>query len=146
MIRPMEKADLDAVARLEEHCFSRPWTKEDIEREMDLNPFFNAMVYEEGIIVSYVLFDTIFEDGHLARIGTEPQMQNRGLGRRMLQAALNQAKDHGCETFCLEVRPSNQAALALYQDAGFEVFRRMERYYSDGEDAYGMMRSLKDPS
>lgn len=143
MIRPMTKEDLPSVAKLEKLCFSRSWSLEDIEREMDLNPFFNALVLEEGIIISYVLFDTVFEEGHLARIGTDPQFQNRGLGRKMLTAALNQSRASGCETFFLEVRPSNQPALHLYTKSGFEIFRLMPRYYSDGEDAYGMHVSLR---
>lgn len=140
----MVKEDLPSVAKLEKLCFKRPWSQEDIEREMDLNPFFNGMVLEEGIVISYALFDTIFEDGHLARIGTDPEFQKRGLGAKMLKAALNQAKDKGCETFYLEVRPSNAPALALYASAGFQTFRKIRHHYDDGEDAWGMSLQLKD--
>jgi len=70
------------------------------------------------------------------------QAQGRGLGRRLLHAALDHARTR-CATFMfLEVSPANLPALALYARAGFAPVGRRPRYYPGGGDALVLRRPL----
>jgi len=42
----------------------------------------------------------------------------------------------------LEVRVTNEPGVTLYKKLGFEVSRKINGYYSDGEDAYVMTKKL----
>jgi len=62
--------------------------------------------------------------------------RKRGLGKRLLAHALEEARRLGIERALLEVRPSNDAALALYASTGFAICGNRKKYYKDsGEDA-----------
>ena len=51
--------------------------------------------------------------------------------------------DKGCSEVYLEVRVTNQAAIHMYENLGFQISSRMEGYYRDGEAAYMMIFSPK---
>jgi ribosomal-protein-alanine N-acetyltransferase len=74
----------------------------------------------------------------LLNICIHPSLQRLGYGRQLLLTALGQARDAGVETIFLEVRPSNDIAIALYRSLGFRLIGRRPSYYQadDGrEDA-----------
>jgi len=60
----------------------------------------------------------------------------------LLQTAIEQMKNRGCHEVYLEVRVTNEEAIKLYEKLNFVKVRKIEYYYSDGEDAYVMARKL----
>lgn len=87
-------------------------------------------------IVGYVIYWTIVDELHILNLAVSPGYQRRGIAGSLLREALRLAQADNLKTAWLEVRPSNQAALALYQSLGFEIVMTRKRYYSDtGEDA-----------
>lgn len=78
----------------------------------------------------------ILEEAHITILAVHPDYQRQGLGQVLLWALLRLAWKRGLEWATLEVRVSNQAAIALYQKFGFSEVGRRRRYYQDtGEDA-----------
>ncbi|MGQ0480142.1 MAG: ribosomal protein S18-alanine N-acetyltransferase [Pseudonocardia sp.] len=76
-------------------------------------------------------------------IGVHPDMQRRGVGRRLLGGLLQRA-DVWRATVFLEVRTDNEAAHALYRDTGFEVVGVRRGYYRpSGADAFTMRRTAR---
>lgn len=65
-----------------------------------------------------------------------------GIGRALIDAAIEAAGERDCDRIRLEVRVSNESAIALYSRAGFVPFDRKVAYYDDGEDAVRMERFL----
>ena len=63
----------------------------------------------------------------ILNLAVEPPQRRRGLARALLQAELGREKTQ----WFLEVRASNKGAIALYQNAGFQVSGRRESYYSN---------------
>ncbi|MEZ0340094.1 ribosomal protein S18-alanine N-acetyltransferase [Mycobacterium sp. pV006] len=71
-------------------------------------------------------------------IAVDPVYQGKGIGRQLLDGLLDYAD--GATVF-LEVRTDNEAAIALYESAGFEKVGLRKRYYRvSGADAYTMKR------
>jgi ribosomal-protein-alanine N-acetyltransferase len=84
----------------------------------------------------FVVYWVIADEMHLLNLAVHPAHRRQGISRALLTAALEKARGQGAVVVWLEVRPSNQAALTLYQSFGFEEVGIRPGYYSDnGEDA-----------
>jgi len=84
---------------------------------------------------------------HVVSIAVREPYRRRGIASEILLKAM----ENGVETYnvteCfLEVRVSNQPAIALYEKLGFTIVNRKLGYYMDGEDARVMAKSLKEES
>ena len=83
----------------------------------------------------------ILEEAHITILAVDPSYSRQGLGQAMLVAMLASARQRGLERTTLEVRASNQSAIALYQKFGCLEAGRRRRYYEDtGEDALILWR------
>jgi len=74
-----------------------------------------------------------------------PDYQRQGLGRALLEYIISELENRGIATLWLEVRASNQAAIALYESLGFNEATIRRNYYpaKDGrEDAIVMALPL----
>ena len=77
-------------------------------------------------------------EGHILNVCVDPLMQRAGCGRQLVAHLLEIAAMAELSIVYLEVRPTNAAALALYQQFGFSEIGRRPNYYpaADGrEDA-----------
>ncbi len=77
------------------------------------------------------------DEAHIVTIATRESHRRHGIGEMLLQEAIELARDKAQSLVTLEVRVSNEAAIALYRQYGFEEVGLRPRYYSDNrEDAY----------
>lgn len=91
-----------------------------------------------GRICGFVVVQTVLDECEILGLAVEPGQQRRGIGTRLLSAALAQARAQGVRTCHLEVRASNEAAQSLYHAHGFVPNGRRKAYYGAGaarEDA-----------
>jgi ribosomal-protein-alanine N-acetyltransferase len=95
-----------------------------------------------------MVFWMICDEVHLLKLVVHPEFQRSGLGKRLMAFLIHFACSHGVEWIGLEVRRSNQAALALYRSLGFEERRVRKGYYRDtSEDGIVMEWELnREPS
>jgi ribosomal-protein-alanine N-acetyltransferase len=89
-----------------------------------------------------VLVRRASDEGEILTLATMPEGRRRGVGRRLLAAALNWAAAGGATRVFLEVSDANVPARALYAAAGFTPCGRRPRYYFDGSDALVLQISL----
>ncbi|NJM74850.1 MAG: ribosomal protein S18-alanine N-acetyltransferase [Acaryochloridaceae cyanobacterium RU_4_10] len=91
---------------------------------------------------------SILDEVHIIFLAVHPNYRQRGLGLAMVLGLLEQAVGRGANYATLEVKASNQAAIALYEKLGFTIAGRRPHYYEDtGEDALVMWRSgLQSPA
>ena len=138
MIRQMSMDDLQAVEALEQRCFRSSWNEEQLRYELEENAFSHALVLEEaGEIVGSMIYWTIFETCQLCRIAVSPDQRRKGYGRTLLNRLMSDAAKEGCAFITLEVRVSNQPAIAMYEAFRFVRSGSRKNYYQDnGEDAF----------
>lgn len=143
--RPMVETDLDAVLKIEYAAFSHPWTRGLFADA--LNSYQCWLMFEGQQQVGHGIIQLILEEAHLLNITVKPESQGRGLGLRLLEHLMEQAR-LGQATECfLEVRASNHSAYRLYERYGFNEVGRRRGYYPaiDGrEDALIMACTLLD--
>ena len=87
------------------------------------------VVYQIDKVVGYCLYQVVFEQAEILRIGTHPDYQRQGIASRIF-ARLNKAlKANQVESLLLEVRADNTAAIALYEQQGLAVIHTRKGYY-----------------
>jgi ribosomal-protein-alanine N-acetyltransferase len=146
LLRPMLEEDIEAVLAIENEVYPHGWT-EGFFRDC-LRVRYSCWVLEQGgELVGYGIMSAAVGEAHILNVAVAPSCQGRGLGRDMLMHLLQLAGRHGAETAFLEVRPSNQIAIRLYETTGFhQVGLRRDYYPADKgrEDAVIMARALTD--
>lgn len=95
-------------------------------------------------VVAYGGMMVAVDEGQITNIAVHPGCRRKGYGQAVLTALIRYAKSAHLASVTLEVRPSNQAALALYRHSGFsEVGRRKNFYTKPTEDALILTLRLK---
>jgi len=143
-LRPLGVPDLDAVMAIEQRAYDFPWTK-GIFRDC-LRVGYCCWCYEnDGCIEGYGVMSVAAGESHILNLTVRPESQRRGIGRKLMTHFLQLARRHNADVVMLEVRPSNHAAIALYQKCGFNEIGMRRNYYpaEDGrEDALLLALSL----
>ncbi len=125
-IVPMAENHLPALAELESLCFADPWSESALREELG-NPCARFLVaLYDGEIAGYLGCHHIAGEGFIANIAVFPAYRRRGIARALVQAA--QAKP--LSRLTLEVRASNEAAIALYRSLGFVEDGVRPHFYS----------------
>lgn len=142
-IRKCKYEDILAVSELEKECFKgESWSFGTIASAFE-NPSYEMVVAEEdGEILGYGCTCTTLDTCDLENVLVAEEYRRGGVGRAIVVALLDNAKERGALKVFLEVRVSNSAALRLYLSCGFKGVHARTRYYSDGEDCLVMVREL----
>lgn len=145
-VHAMRDEDLAQVLVIERASFpaTSAWKRAHFLHEMHANPYaFNRVLREGRRVLGYASLWCLDDELRINNLAVREDARGRGLGRKLLDAILREARELGCTRATLEVRPSNVAALALYRSAGFvEVGCRKNYYALEREDAILMDRSL----
>lgn len=142
-IVPMDRSHLESIAALERQCFSAPWSVSMLEEEL-FNPQASFLVAEgeDGQVLGYAGLQVVLDEGYIANIAVAPQWRRQGLAGELLEVYCRFAQAH-LAFLTLEVRASNEAAIALYVKHGFvQAGFRMNYYQDPKEDALIMTRTF----
>ena len=141
----MAERHIAAIAAIEQDCFHDPWTENGLREELELeNNLFLAAV-EEDAVVGYVGCQTVLDEGYITNVAVSPAHRRKGVAARLLTELRIKAEKKGLSFVTLEVRASNEPAIALYRGAGYvEVGVRRNFYTNPKEDALLMTCFLKE--
>lgn len=135
-IEPLGPPHIRQVMNLEALCFAYHWTEEQFRLGLERGAFHIHGARLGERIVGYVAFSVIQDEMEVLNLAVHPEFRRRGLGARLLDAALRTARLEGAMAGYLDVKESNQAAIDLYRKFGFNQIGVRRRYYPDtGEDA-----------
>ena len=135
LIRPASDGDLAALATLEAASFSVPWNEAALAGHLRASYTLSLLLLEEDRPVGYLLAGFSPPEGELYRVAVLPEARRRGYGRRLLEAFFREAEKRDVYSLYLEVRESNEAAIALYRSAGFRPVFLRENYYREPTEA-----------
>lgn len=144
LLRDMTAADLDAVLRVEREVHAHPWTRGNFSDA--LRSKYQCKVFEsDGNMLGYAVLMLAVDESELLDIAIDAARQRQGWGQRLLDEMMVLARHFGMHRMVLEVRASNEAAIALYRKAGFrDIGLRRDYYQAENgrEDAILMGREL----
>ena len=126
---------LQAVANIETLVQPEdPWTEQTLAEMLAQDSTHIMIVYkpeeEAGYkIVGYCLYQVVFEQAEILRIGTHPDYQRQGIASQLFATLNNELINNKVESLLLEVRADNAPALALYEQQAFAVIHTRKNYY-----------------
>jgi ribosomal-protein-alanine N-acetyltransferase len=145
-IRSLSYSDLPQVIAIERRSFPTPWSLAMFVLELSKPSGVCLAAVERSSgksrdgLVGYLICSRYDRVWHLMNIAIDPARRRQGLGTQLLREMLERAGPE--EPYTLEVRTSNGAAIALYEQFGFRAAGTRPRYYTDtGEDALIMWRT-----
>lgn len=147
MIRKGIPQDADDLAEIEKACFSVPWSRESLYRDLSGNALSRYVVAQvDDEIVGYINAWLIREEAHINNVAVLPKERRQHIGSLMMEAFLHVTEVEGAQSHTLEVRTSNEPAIKMYEKFGFRSVGTRPGYYQDnGEDALIMWR-IGDPN
>ena len=138
-LQPLTVEQVDAAVALDQRALGGLWTANGYQREVDSpNSDLLALVVPgaaQPLIMGLACLWAILEEAHITLLAVDLPYRGQALGQALLCALLRLAQRRGLEWATLEVRPSNQPALALYQKFGFERVGKRRGYYQDTGEA-----------
>ncbi len=144
MIRAMTERDIAPIAALEKLCFSDPWCEAAVASELK-NPLSLWLVYEkEGEVLGYIGSQSVLPDADVMNLAVAPRGRRQKIATQLLTELCTELENNGVEQLFLEVRASNEPAIALYEGFGFQQVGRRPKYYvNPTEDALILRKELK---
>jgi len=142
----MELKDLPQVLDIEKLSYTNPWSKASFMYEITENPLATYLVAREGDkILGYGGIWIVLDEAHITTLAVHPAYRRNGVGKILLNALLEVAKNRKVRNIILEVRASNFPAQNLYQKFGFKPIGIRKKYYSrPEEDAIVMSLEIKE--
>jgi len=131
-LRPLVVADLDAIMEIEQRAYDFPWSQ-GIFRDC-LRVGYCCWCHEiDNEIHAYGVMSVAAGESHILNLTVRPESQRKGIGIKLMKHFLQLACRHNADTVMLEVRPSNTAAVRLYEKLGFNEIGVRRNYYPAGE-------------
>lgn len=129
-IVPMKSEFVPQIAEIEKLCFSTPWTESAIAEELhnDVAHFIAAVC--DGKVLGYIGVHEVCGEAYIDNIAVHPDYRRLGLGEKILREAERGAVERNCEFISLEVRKSNNLAIALYEKQGYNIAGERKNFYS----------------
>ena len=136
LVRDMSIADLKHVAAIERASYDFPWSL-GVFRDCLLAGYQSFVIEVTGMACSqssrvvrgYGIMSVAVGEAHILNLCIHSEFQSVGYGRRLLSALIEKAGALGVERIFLEVRPSNNIAISLYQSLGFKQIGVRPSYY-----------------
>ena len=143
-IRDMTYEDLSMVSDIERRSYEFPWSH-GVFRDSLLAGYRNIVLLRGDEVAGYGVLSVAAGEAHILNICVNPDYRSRGYGEKLLDEMLFRARAASVRQIFLEVRPSNERAIALYRKKGFHQVANRPAYYQahqGREDAAVLAKKL----
>lgn len=133
--------NVDDILKIEQTCFSTPWTKQGIAESIENENTYLYLALVDDNVAGYMGLQIFSGEGYVTNVATLPEYRRMGVARALITECLK----HKMEFITLEVRESNTPAINLYKSFGFtEVGKRPRFYREPEEDAILLTKYIKE--
>lgn len=140
---PLREEHIAEIIAIADEAYPDPWSETMVRDELrnHLSRFYVA--FHEEVLIGYGGFWLVADEAHITTVTVRDTHRSSGYGRQLLEFLLQEALAAGATLAALEVRASNDRAIALYSALGFRQIGRRKAYYGKtNEDALVMMKEL----
>ena len=138
IIRPAKSEDVSTIVAIQrKNPQAAQWQESDYVRLAEA-PSGLLLVAEDaaGQLVGFAAARRVADEAELQNLAVDPQHRRQGVGQGLVHGVHCRLRAAGTKRVYLEVRPSNESALALYRSSGYTVAGRRRDYYpTPREDA-----------
>ena len=132
--------DLDYLIGLEQRCFPphRQFNARALKRAVMSSTQLVYTIKHHGKNAGSAIVHVYERTWRIYSLAIDPEFQNQGLGRNLLDYLIGQAKFYQIYRLTLEADANNANLLSWYQSFGFNISDHLPHYYGDDEDGYKM--------
>lgn len=127
---PAEESHFEEIARLEEICFSSPWSKDALLESFNMGTKF-FVAQKDNRVLGYLGIKPVLDEGYITNVAVFPEFRGQGLGKALVKKVLEYAEENNFSFVTLEVRKSNERAISLYTSFGFKLEGERKNFYSN---------------
>lgn len=132
----MKAEHVSQVAQLEKTCFADPWSEMSIASELQSIWSYWVVAQDGEQVVGYVGSQSSVDESDIMNIAVHPDWRRQGIAEKLIDHLVQELKKRGSHALMLEVRVSNDPAIALYKKIGFQQVGLRKNYYRNPrEDA-----------
>lgn len=137
VIEQAEKGELSNLARLHAECFKQNWGTAELTAMYEQKGVFVLTARTSGATgkadLGFVVIRSVAGEAEVLTIAVSPKQQNKGIGRKLMEAAIFRLYSDRTEVLFLEVDDANHSALNLYKKLGFKQVGERKAYYASSE-------------
>ncbi len=138
-VREMNLDDLEQVMVIEKENFSEPWTETGFFSFLIRQDTLFLVAEESGEIAGYCGLVMAPDEGDVTNVSVAKNRRRQGIGAMLVRELIRRAGENGVTKLYLEVRESNQAAIALYESLGFKKDGVRRDYYEEPRENAALM-------
>ena len=127
-------SDLDALVELEKTCFAYHWTQEQFLMGLEQGIYVILGTRIDGQLVGYIAFSLIEDEMEILNLAVHPNYRKQKLASALLDRAFVICRVRGVKKSFLDVKESNDPAIAMYKKYGYEQFGVRKKYYPDTKE------------
>ncbi len=128
-LAPMAAPEIDEIEAIESECFTSPWSRDCFSSVLRRDGSLSLVARHDGTVIGYVISFWADDGFVIANLAVSSTFRGRGVGQRLLEAALHAGRESGTRWAFLDVRESNQTAIHLYARMGFRTVGKRPEYY-----------------
>ena len=129
-IIPMTSEHLDQVARIEQLCFSDPWSRRMLSEHLENECAATLVaITPDGTVLGYAGLLVVLDEGYITNVAVCPEYRRQGIAGELLGVFRRFAEGNNLAFLTLEVRESNAPARALYSKYGYTEVGVRKNYY-----------------
>ncbi|BCS87153.1 ribosomal protein S18-alanine N-acetyltransferase [Pseudodesulfovibrio sediminis] len=132
--RELGEADIEDLIELERACFNYHWTREQFLLGLNRKAFKILGIKTAAGLVGYMAFSLIEDEMEILNLGVRSDYRRHGLAARLLQKSFDICVESGIRKSFLDVKASNEPALALYRKFGYKQIGVRKKYYPDTKE------------
>ena len=141
-VKLLFKEDLSQIIALYNKDFADGWNAKMLQDAFDGGRFICAGVFDCDKLVGVITCSKAVDDADIEGVVTDKDYRRRKIATTLLDFVTKTLKNDGIKKLFLEVRESNDSAIAFYQSQGFEKISVRKKYYQDGENALVFVKEI----
>ena len=152
-LRKFVENDLEKVLDINSKCLPENYTSSFFMQLYKSHPETFLVAETRQVLIGYIMcrVETSFSEinrfrlakkGHVVSVAVLPEHRRNGIGVALMLRAVKAMEAYGCSESYLEVRVSNNSAIAMYEKLGYRILKRIAGYYFDGEEACVLARKI----
>ena len=127
IIENMNSQHLDGVVNIENICFANPWSRDDLEQQLNLDTSHFAVATVDEKVVGYMGLQVFSGEGYVTNVAVLPEYRRQGIAKMLIEKQMQNEMSF----ITLEVRESNLPAIKLYESCGFENVGIRPKFYTN---------------
>ncbi|MBE6816134.1 MAG: ribosomal-protein-alanine N-acetyltransferase [Ruminococcaceae bacterium] len=139
-IKEATLCDVAEILRIEQACFSTPWTEQGIRESIENENTHLYLALADGKTAGYMGVQIFSGEGYVTNVATLPAYRRQGVAKALIERVLGNEMDF----LTLEVRESNAPAIALYESLGFARIGVRPHFYRNPDENALLMTKYKE--